>query len=255
MNYNNKIILFLALLLTYIRVSNAMSFSDVDDAISFIKINKVKEAIAQGFNLNSRDFSIQDADLSNSLLDTAIETAGYHIEKNNNKKDNAIKILELLLQSGANVNSIGEWGWTPLQNALSEDPEIIVINILLKYGAEVNEKILKRAQSISSEIKDLITYYYNLFNKAKTLNNKSELKDILNEAIVKDYSAIVKYLIKKDVRITQKDLESAKANNSKVVGRILVNYYNRILILSQISVQDNNMPLEILERIIKLAIN
>jgi hypothetical protein len=67
----------------------------------------------------------QDKDRLNKLLQKAVE-------KNN------IRLLRFALNAGADVNMIGERGWTPLSSA-SNDGYKDIVELLVKVGADVNQ--------------------------------------------------------------------------------------------------------------------
>ena len=85
----------------------------------------------------------------------------------------------------------------------------IDINIVNNSG----KTALSLANSLKNEeIKDLVKSYANLFDSAKSVTDPILLREIFEEAIIRDYSAIVKYLIKKGVRVFIEDLNLAKDN-------------------------------------------
>ena len=91
----------------------------INDLLSSLKkgdIDKVKEYIRNGVNLNGKD----------SYGNTPL----YEASKHKDRKD----IVELLLSKGANPNIKNDNGNTPLHVTLNKD----VVELLLKHGADIN---------------------------------------------------------------------------------------------------------------------
>ncbi|KYB25617.1 Ankyrin repeat and KH domain-containing protein mask-like Protein [Tribolium castaneum] len=81
-------------------------------------LNKVRDIIATGYNLNCQHFS-------STPLIVAI-------------KHKNLDMIKLLLDSGANVNNGTRDGFLPLSAAISSNCPIEIIKVLISYGANVN---------------------------------------------------------------------------------------------------------------------
>ena len=104
----------------------------------------------------------------------AIHRAGYSLEQNEPDKETKLKIVELILQHGANVNQKGLLGQTPLEETMVANfPKIQIIKLLLGYGANITEQSLKTAKSQNTEkIMQILDLHTRLLNQVQ--NNPTE---------------------------------------------------------------------------------
>ena len=100
--------------------------TDLMDAIWAKNIQKVKELISRGANVNT-DMNVASASGITPLMATAATP------------DGPIEIARLLLESGAKVNVADWFGWTPLMYA-SYNGRTHLAKLLISKGADVNAK-------------------------------------------------------------------------------------------------------------------
>jgi ankyrin repeat protein len=112
--YHNEIIKFLK--------SKGAVIPDMSliDAVKQGDIEKVKQLLNQGYNINQRDYD-GDTVLINAIMIKRFD------------------IVQLLIQKGADVNTFGSHGNTPLMHSVLIS-DIKIIEFLLQNGAKINEE-------------------------------------------------------------------------------------------------------------------
>lgn len=106
-------------------VSGAIAFTQIIEnpliqAVYNEKEKEVRSLIARGTDVNAKDKGFS----SRTALHTAVE-------------ENNLKIVSILLNSGADVNLLDENGNTPLM-MLDEETNVEIIKLLVKYGTNLN---------------------------------------------------------------------------------------------------------------------
>lgn len=64
-----------------------------------------------------------------------------------------VELVEYLINSGANLNAIGSYGWTALQNAVLEG-SVDCVNTLLRAGADVNIKNIQGTTALGVALRE-----------------------------------------------------------------------------------------------------
>jgi len=150
----------------------------LEGAILDSDIDKVEEAIKSGLNLNKK-LAYQTEE---SYLDHAIGRAGDSLGQDRSDKKTTLQIMALLLQNGARVNSPGKFGLTPLRWVVSPNiPKLEIIDLLLKFGAVIDENIIKVASGKKNfnQLLELFSYHTILRERAQTNPDIELLKKAL----------------------------------------------------------------------------
>ncbi|UYV74874.1 hypothetical protein LAZ67_12001617 [Cordylochernes scorpioides] len=108
-----------------------------------------------------------------------------------------VEMVRLLLDSGARVNSTGLWGTTPLYLSCFYAPNREIANILIEYGADVNQRIDENSGAILHCISEV--------NDAHILIRNGALIDIqdsigytpLHKAVLRGNIEMVMFLLSK----------------------------------------------------------
>ena len=96
--------------------------NDLIFAVRFSTIEKVKELLAQGADINAKD------SIGNTALIYAAGTEGR------------VEIARLLLDKGARINETNNWGDSALIRAIDWDNSTEMVRLLLNRGADLNIK-------------------------------------------------------------------------------------------------------------------
>ena len=171
--------IFLQNVVTKQKVISFPDYNDYQRAPLGIKV-PIKKALYQAIwdgnlefieTLLSMKMNLNEKIHEQTLLIHAIQRAENSLEKNEPKKKIRLKIVELMLQHGANINQQGQWNWTALETALKANfPEIQIIRLLLAYGANITEEALKTAKSnINPEkIMQILNTHTRLLNQVQS---------------------------------------------------------------------------------------
>ncbi|UYV77791.1 EPM2AIP1 [Cordylochernes scorpioides] len=144
----------------------------------FGHVDTARILIEAGAEVNRKDYS------SSTPLDLAIF-------------DEHVEMVKLLLESGAHVNITGQWGTTPLYLSCFNGPNRKITNILIEYGADVNQRIMEKSMTI--------LHFINEINDAHILIRNGALIDIqdsigytpLHRAVLKGNIKMVMFLLSK----------------------------------------------------------
>ncbi len=123
-----------------------------------------------------------------------------------------IKLIETLLDTGADVNEQDEMGETPLHKALATQNPKEIVSLLIKYGADVNikdkEGRLPIHKVLSSQMPDIRLLTLLLKNGAG-VNEQDEMGETpLHKALATQYpNEIISLLIKHGADVNIKDKE------------------------------------------------
>ena len=257
-NIIKKSLLCLSLLTmntSFLICMDSLSLEDkaLENAVRAGQIEEVSQALRNGANPNG-----VYGQYNTTPLEIAVRETLYVL--NQNDEDTRLKIIELLLQNKANVNTVDLWGGTPLEYAVGRfDPQLPLIRMLLRYGANIFHKneggitMLDKAKAERPEIKKLFEDYVNLLQRVLSNPNKQTLR----YAIEGDYHLIVKRLIHQGMPVNECDLEFAKYFGSKMSGRIILDQLKLTSPIGRISTTgfetEPQLPVEVLENIGRLS--
>ena len=172
-------------------------------AVSYKKVSIVEKLLKLGANVN-----VFDNENDCTPLHYAVEEFYSHTPESNfeekHSEEEIMKILELLLENGANVNAISSQDGAPLHAAIHSSK---LVSILLDYGADLNCKddeygitpihqILIRNNPKQLEPKDEEILSI-MLNKGKNIdfNLQYEGKTILEMALEKEYNQIARLIV------------------------------------------------------------
>lgn len=125
-------------------IGQIKSYNDLSEAVGRGDIKRIKELIRDGANVNARTNGGQ----------TLLTWAFWYPYPNNTiwkddmplliltpqeKEDKVLQILEVLIDNGANINTLNQWGDAPIHLAVSGD-RARVVEMLLHRGADTNLK-------------------------------------------------------------------------------------------------------------------
>jgi ankyrin repeat protein len=144
--------------------------------------------------------------LSKEVLNSNVrDEIGYTLLHNacNWDQNDQVEIVRLLLDSGVDVNSVDNDGYTPLHIAcIYEHPE--VVELLLKYGADVNKSnndgktpchfAIRNPDIVKVLLRNGADIYIP-DNKGRTVYEKSSLRDtekIIQEVLVQEHLELIK---------------------------------------------------------------
>lgn len=190
-------------------------------AVLSTNLNKVKEIVESGkVDLNSRI-----PGLPSSVFGIAIDRVIDFI----NLYPNALDTVEYLIQAGADVNAFSVYSVlgneTPLYQVVASNPEnadlfLKLINLLLGYGAKIDDKILEKARTnkyeilqqdlgynLNGKVIQILLHNQELLEKAETNPTENELM----EAIGYNKPYIVKIIAdKRPGLVSLEDIKLAK---------------------------------------------
>ena len=230
---------------------------ELADAVFDNNIDKAKEAISNGAQVNSIDTR---GFMGFPLLFIAVSKAHAAFKGiSSDVQDQRLKILELLLQNKANVNStlLGESALELILDA----PNAKIIKMLLTYGADIYHKgkdgqtFVEKAKNMNPGIKDLVENYVNLLERVQT---NPYNKQTLQDAIKDDYHVLVLNLLNQGAPVDENDLKLAKDFGSEISGRIIFNRLRLTCPVGGISKTgllkvEPQLPQEIWQKIIKFT--
>ncbi len=139
------------------KAEDLLQDGDIFDAIEDNDINRVKQLIAQGVDVNAAHEVHGNTLLIISILQNNIDIiellinkgADVNIENRHGETplllavyEEDIDIVELLIDTGAGINIKDDAGDTPLSLAVGNNDKYI-IRLLLNAGAEVTQKVIE----------------------------------------------------------------------------------------------------------------
>jgi ankyrin repeat protein len=166
--------------------ANGLGIQLIDAIRRFSNIDRIKDLIAQGANIN-----VQDDDMFYRPLDKAVTVK-------------EIEVINVLLDEGANIDAQGQDGFTPLCQAVenweAHGDNTEIIDLLLEKGADINGKDSSGLSFLHRAVSDNKMHVVNFLLERGATRIDIDIKDINGDtplccAVFNNNAEIVKLLL------------------------------------------------------------
>lgn len=214
-----------------------------------------------GVNYNALEEAFHSRTLSTQIIKSLIDAGAdvSKIKKDSNNyfilalQEKNIELIKLLLENGANINSVSNDGTSILNFMITSDIDNLEIyDYILKNGMDPNikDKDGKTAIMYAAEKGKLDILKRLIDTVARTNICDNEKKGILCHAMINNHYDIVKYLIENKIELCMEDKEKTLilTDNIKLAKFLLENGVN-------INAQDSNLRTSLFNAIERNDIN